>query len=294
MIHVHFISFHFNSLALHSVASSCRVPQCMLPPFLLLLEMLQLLVLLCRHPPRAYCLPHCMVTGGGGYEGGGRGGGGYGGRGGGYEGGGRGGGRGGGGGRGPPMSGGDMALPLQEAVARLDAAFSSMKVAARATAPPPPRGSLPARALRTNAGGPGTQGTLIRVRANHYALRLDAKEAFHYDVAIERILSDEEAARAAAREARAKAKPGRAGGGASWAQTPLVHATLSVPPFVFVQWMDAPQDTLALRAILPPCPCAPASVHRWRTRPRAAASSCAPSAAGTRTAGELGRCGVGQ
>lgn len=97
-----------------------------------------------------------------------------------------------------------MALPLQVAVAQLDATISSMTIAARKVTPPPSRSSgVPSCALRANAGGPGTQGMAVAVRANHFALRLDVPEAYHYDVSIERILSDEEARRAAARKARA-------------------------------------------------------------------------------------------
>ncbi|KAF8058950.1 AGO1 [Scenedesmus sp. PABB004] len=158
--------------------------------------------------------------GGGGrgdFGGGGRGGGrdfGGGGRGGGrdFGGGGRGGGRDFGGGRGRGggrVSGGDMQLPLDRALSELSAAFSRVSVRGPEVVRCARGSVVPTRALRSRAGGEGTAGTSIAVRANHFSLSLNASQAFHYDVSIDRLLSEEEAARASRRKAPARAGPDR-------------------------------------------------------------------------------------
>lgn len=65
-----------------------------------------------------------------------------------------------------------------------------------------PGSIVPTRALRARAGGLAKAGKPTRVAANHFRMKLSATQAFHYDVAIDRLLSEEETAKAAARKAK--------------------------------------------------------------------------------------------
>ena len=58
-----------------------------------------------------------------------------------------------------------------------------------------PGSIVPTRALRARAGGLAKAGKPTRVAANHFRMKLSASQAFHYDVAIDRLLSEEETAR---------------------------------------------------------------------------------------------------
>ncbi|WIA39818.1 hypothetical protein OEZ86_005871 [Tetradesmus obliquus] len=127
-------------------------------------------------------------------------------------GGGRGGGRGdfgGGRGGGGPSSGGDMAISSAQALKELSAAFAGISVKSRETVKCQPGSIVPTRALRARAGGLAKAGKPTRVAANHFRMKLSATQAFHYDVAIDRLLSEEETAKAAARKAKAAAGPDR-------------------------------------------------------------------------------------
>jgi hypothetical protein len=78
-----------------------------------------------------------------------------------------------------------------------------------------PGSIVPTRALRARAGGLAKAGKPTRVAANHFRMKLSASQAFHYDVSIDRLLSEEETARAAARKAKGpKGEPG--GAAAVW------------------------------------------------------------------------------
>jgi hypothetical protein len=60
----------------------------------------------------------------------------------------------------------------------------------------------PTRALRARAGGLAKAGKPTRVQANHFKMSLKASQAFHYDVSIDRLLSEEETAKAEKRKAK--------------------------------------------------------------------------------------------
>jgi len=147
------------------------------------------------------------MAGRGGYGppggGGGRGGGGGGGRGGGG-----GGGRGGGGG-GYGGGSGERTVNYDAGVAELARAIQGLTMttsAARGGAAPfrpTPGGGpglLPPRAMRPG-GGEGKAGEKIQVQANHFSMRCSAKEAYHYDVAIDAVAEPGERERPAKRGA---------------------------------------------------------------------------------------------
>lgn len=76
----------------------------------------------------------------------------------------------------------------------------------------PPGSVAPTRALRDRAGGLGRAGKATAVQANHFKMSLKASQAFHYDVSIDRLLSEEETAKQAARKPRRDGEAGREGG----------------------------------------------------------------------------------
>jgi hypothetical protein len=55
--------------------------------------------------------------------------------------------------------------------------------------------------------------SLAGVRANHFKMSLRASQAFHYDVSIDRLLSEEEVAKQAARKERKGGEEGARGWG---------------------------------------------------------------------------------
>eukprot|EP00775_Hariotina_reticulata_P002053 gene2053-2374_t len=100
--------------------------------------------------------------------------------------------------------GGDMALPLDMAVKQLAAAFSTVPIKGPNIVRCERGSTNPTWALRERAGGSGRAGQAITVVANHFKMEVKAKQAFHYDVSIERLLSEEEQAKAEKRKMAAK------------------------------------------------------------------------------------------